>query len=145
MRAGVLETGLELGAGLLVLRFVTRGKSTGPTEAAGLVTPLLRGVNSAPDALFGFQKRWVKLACSLVIDGVGYSSFLLPGLGEGTDAGWAPVSALLVQALYSSRLLSSLDFVKELLPFTDILPVASIGWALEYTPAGKLVGWSQKK
>ena len=50
--------------------------------------------------MFGFQKRWVKLAISLVVDGVGVSSFLLPGLGELGDAGWAPVSALLVQALY---------------------------------------------
>jgi hypothetical protein len=152
VRAGALETGAEAVAGLVLLRLLTSGKAastsrieTSPAEKAGLLTPLLRGVEAAPDALFGFQKRWVKLACSLVIDAVGYGSFLLPGLGESTDAGWAPISAILVQALYSSRLLSSLDFVKELLPFTDILPIASIGWCLEYTPAGVLTGWQRGK
>ena len=52
--------------------------------------------------MFGVEKRWVKLSISLVLDGIGVSSFLLPGLGEATDAGWAPISALLVQALYGA-------------------------------------------
>ncbi len=62
----------------------------------------LSGVAAAPDALFGGQKKWVKLAISVVLDGVGVSSYLLPVLGEATDAGWAPISAILVQALYGA-------------------------------------------
>ena len=86
----------------------------------------LGGVAAAPDAMFGFQKKWVKLGISVALDAVGASSYLLPLLGEvrarhgthlvvphtqsrarpavlqATDAGWAPVSAILVQALYGA-------------------------------------------
>ena len=119
----------------------------------------------------GVEKKWVKLACSVVLDGVGVSSFLLPVLGEATDAGWAPISAVLVQALYGApraaagqlrfgaphalppcltpepagnRLLSFVDFVEEALPFSDALPTACIGWTLEYSPLGTLVGFVPK-
>jgi len=101
----------------------------------------LAGVNAAPPLLFGFQKQYVKLALSVAIDGVGVSSYLLPLAGEGSDAAWAPVSALLVQALYGSSILSGVDFFEELLPFSDFIPTACIGWVLEYTPAGSVVGW----
>ena len=104
----------------------------------------LSGVAAAPDVWFGFQKKWVKLTLSLAVDAVGVSSFLLPGLGEATDAGWAPVSAILVQALYGSKLLTAIDFVEEALPFSDALPTACIGWVLEYSPLGALVGFAAK-
>lgn len=104
----------------------------------------LSGVAAAPDVMFGFQKKWVKLGLSVGLDAIGMSSFLLPGLGEATDAGWAPVSAMLVQALYGSKLLTILDFFEEALPFSDALPTACIGWSLEFTPLGGLVGFIPK-
>lgn len=61
-----------------------------------------------------------------------------------TDAGWAPISATLVQALYGSKLLSTLDFFEEALPFSDAIPTACIGWTLEYTPLGAAVGFAPK-
>jgi hypothetical protein len=91
--------------------------------------------------MFGFQKKWVKLGISVFLDALGASSYLLPVLGEASDAGWAPVSAILVQALYGSRWLTFIDFVEEALPFSDALPTACIGWTLEYTPLGGVVGW----
>lgn len=83
------------------------------------------------------QKKWVKLGVSVVIDGIGVSTYVLPGVGEAGDAGWAPVSAVLVQALYGRSILSGIDFMEELLPFTDAVPTATIGWCLEYTPLGR--------
>jgi hypothetical protein len=47
--------------------------------------------------------------------------------------------------LAGSRWLTFLDFVKEALPFSDALPAACIGWTLEYTPLGQVVGWIPKK
>jgi len=78
------------------------------------------------------------------VDGVGVSSYVLPVLGEGSDAAWAPVSAVLVQALYGSKILTGMDFFEELLPFSDAVPTACIGWCLEYTPLGPAVGWARK-
>ena len=54
-------------------------------------------------------------------------TYLLPGFGEAGDAAWAPISAVLVQALYGSALLSTIDLVEEALPFSDIVPTACIG------------------
>jgi hypothetical protein len=83
------------------------------------------------------QKKWLKLGASIVIDGVGVSTYVLPGAGEVGDAGWAPVSAVLVQSLYGRSVLSGIDFMEEILPFTDAVPTATIGWCLEYTPLGQ--------
>ena len=69
------------------------------------------------------------LALCLVIDLVGGSSFFL---GEGSDVLWAPISALLVQTLWESPILAALNFLKELLPLTDVLPLASLAWLLAY-------------
>jgi len=53
---------------------------------------------------------------------------------------WAPISALLVQSLYRNKIFAGLDFVKEILPFTDFIPAATICWVLEFTPLGLVVG-----
>ena len=43
-----------------------------------------------------------------------------------------------------SKLLSAIDFFEEVLPFSDALPTACIGWTLEYSPLGTLVGFIPK-
>lgn len=58
----------------------------------------------------------------------GMVSYLLPGLGESEDVVGAPISALLVQALYGSYILTCIDFLEEALPFTDAVPTATLGW-----------------
>ena len=151
-RAGVLETGTTLAealAGLATLQLaknVVGGLLGGGARDAAASTAVnaLKGVNAAPSVVFGGQKGTVKLVVSVLIDAVGASSYLFPGVGEAADAGWAPISATLVQALYGSWLLTVLDFLEEALPFSDALPTACIGWVLEYTPASKLVGWVPK-
>ena len=47
-------------------------------------------------------QQWGKLLLCLLIDIGGDSSFLLPGLGEATDAIYAPLEALSLNALYGS-------------------------------------------
>lgn len=146
--AGIVETGTtlaEAAAGLVTLQLLGRVLGAGAKDAAAnTAATALKGVNAAPNALFGGQKATVKLVLSVLIDAVGVSTYLLPGAGEAADAGWAPVSAMLVQALYGSWVLTTLDFLEEALPFSDALPTACIGWALEFTPAGKLIGWVPK-
>lgn len=73
----------------------------------------------------------LKLALCLLIDLVGISSFAVPGAGEATDIGWAPVSAILINYLFGSPVFTSLALVEELLPGFDIIPTATIAWILE--------------
>jgi len=67
----------------------------------------------------------------IFIDLIGDSSYLLPGVGETEDLIWAPISALLLSAALGSAQVGTLDFVKEALPFTDALPVATLAWVLK--------------
>ena len=68
---------------------------------------------------------------SLIIDFVGDTSFLLPGIGEAEDIVAAPLEALLIGKLFDSNFVTFVEFAKEILPGTDILPVATIAWFLE--------------
>ena len=80
------------------------------------------------------QNMWGKLMVSLLIDAAGSASYLLPLVGEGLDIVWAPMQTILVAALYdaTSPHLKYLSFVEEILPLTDVVPTATLGWLLEY-------------
>jgi len=80
---------------------------------------------------------WARLWVSLIIDLIGSSSYLLPMVGEGFDLAWAPAQTILIMAMYdaTSPNLKYLSFMEEVLPFTDVIPSASIGWACEFLPA----------
>ena len=68
-----------------------------------------------------------KLLICLTIDVVGSSSEVIPFLGELTDVIYAPIAATVLRNLYgSNNILFGLEFVEEILPFTDILPLATI-------------------
>lgn len=74
---------------------------------------------------------WVKLVACILIDLVGDSSFILPGIGEVEDVVWAPISSFLMLQLFESNVVAGLEFAKEILPFTDIIPLATCVWVLE--------------
>jgi hypothetical protein len=79
---------------------------------------------------------WSKLMFCLLLDLIGSSSYLIPVVGEGFDLAWAPMQTILIMAMYDSIApnLKYLSFVEEILPFTDIVPSATIGWAVEFGP-----------
>lgn len=77
------------------------------------------------------QSAWIKLLFCIMIDLGSDASFLLPGIGEIEDVAWAPVSAYLLNLLFGSNVVSTLEFVKEILPGTDILPVATFAWVMQ--------------
>lgn len=77
-------------------------------------------------------EAWAKLFACILIDLVGDSSFALPALGELEDVVWAPISSYAVKLLFNSNVVSAIDLVKELLPGTDFIPVATLTWALLY-------------
>ena len=79
---------------------------------------------------------WSRLFLSLFIDLIGSASYLLPVVGEGLDLAWAPAQTILIMAMYdtTSPNLKYVSFIEEILPFTDIVPSATIGWACEFVP-----------
>lgn len=77
---------------------------------------------------------WHKLIVSLLIDLIGSSSYLIPLAGESFDIMWAPTQTILIMAMYDdvSPNLKYISFVEELLPLTDIVPSATMGWLTEF-------------
>ncbi|KAL7560341.1 hypothetical protein ACA910_020262 [Epithemia clementina (nom. ined.)] len=94
---------------------------------------------------------WGKLLFSFWLDFLGSSSYLLPLVGEVMDLFWAPTQTALIMAMYcpddhdcfstprktssssfGSAVLPYLSFTEEILPFTDIVPTATIGWFGEF-------------
>lgn len=63
---------------------------------------------------------------------MGTSSELIPFVGELTDIAYAPAAALALRSLFQgSNVVFALEFLEEFLPFTDILPLATICWVVE--------------
>jgi hypothetical protein len=73
-----------------------------------------------------------KLLLCLTIETIGTRSQLVPIIGELTDFVWAPIAALTLRSIFQGRnVVFALEFVEELLPFTDVLPLATICWIVE--------------
>jgi len=77
------------------------------------------------------QPDFVKLLACIAIDIVGSSSELIPVLGEVTDIVWAPIAGILLRQLYGSNLLLGLEFLEEILPLTDVLPLCTLCWVVD--------------
>lgn len=87
------------------------------------------------------EKVLGKLLISLLIDFIGMWSYVFPVVGEGLDVAWAPTQTVLIMALYDdiAPSLKFLSFVEEILPFTDVIPSATLGFMLEFAP--RLLGY----
>jgi hypothetical protein len=77
-----------------------------------------------------------KLVTSLALDFVGSCSYLIPGAGEAFDIFWAPFQTICIQAMYDkgNPYIKYVSFAEEMIPFTDALPTASLGWLREFGP-----------
>ncbi len=75
------------------------------------------------------KEKYIKLILALGIDLLGMLSYLLPGLAEISDVFIAPFSAILVFILFKRKYKwAAFTFVEEMIPFTDLVPSATIAW-----------------
>lgn len=71
------------------------------------------------------------IAICIVMDLMGMVSFVFPVVTEFSDIVWAPLSAIIFNKLFGGRLGligGVLNFLEEILPFTDIIPSFTIAW-----------------
>jgi hypothetical protein len=71
----------------------------------------------------------------ILIDLIGYASFVMPGLGEFSDLVWAPLSAFIFYKTFGGRFGATgavLNFIEEALPFTDFIPSFTIAWFIRH-------------
>lgn len=76
-------------------------------------------------------RQWIKLVACLGLDFMGNASYFLPALGEVGDVGFAPAQAVALKMMFDANGIAALGLVEELLPFTDVLPTATLAWFLE--------------
>ena len=78
----------------------------------------------------------------ILMDFIGMSSYIFPGLGEFADIVWAPISGYLFFKLFGGRLGligGVLDFLEEIIPFTDIIPSFTIAWFIRKKAMDKMI------
>lgn len=102
------------------------------TNIKGNEKGIVREANQSNDVNTIPPEAFFKLALCVAIDLLGDSSFLIPGVGELEDLAWAPMSAYAMKFMFGSNALAGLDFVKEILPATDIVPLATVAWIFTY-------------
>ena len=67
----------------------------------------------------------------ILLDLLGMITYFFPGLGEFVDVVWAPISAFLFFKMFGGklgRIGSVLNFLEEIIPFTDVIPSFTIAW-----------------
>ncbi len=67
----------------------------------------------------------------IVLDLLGMITYFFPGLGEFVDVVWAPISSYLFFKMFGGKLGmigSVLNFLEEIIPFTDVIPSFTIAW-----------------
>ncbi len=78
------------------------------------------------------EKKRKDLIKSLAIDALGMASYLIPAFGEAADLVIAPIVSILIYAVHRITLGAVAGFLEEIIPFTDVIPSATIIWFYRY-------------
>lgn len=82
-----------------------------------------------------FQSKRSKFISGLLLDLIGMGSYIIPGFGEITDLGWAPIAGFLMTKLYPGKsgvAAGVLTTIEELMPGMDVIPSFTIMWCYTY-------------
>lgn len=77
------------------------------------------------------MKAKPSLILCILMDAVGYLTYLLPVIGEWGDIIWAPISAYLFYKMFggkTGKVGALISFAEEILPFVDFIPTFTIGY-----------------
>jgi hypothetical protein len=82
------------------------------------------------------------IAICIIMDVIGMATYAFPVLGEFGDIVWAPVSAYVFYKLFGGRfglIGGVLNFLEEIVPYTDIIPSFTIAWFIRKKQSDKLL------
>lgn len=86
------------------------------------------------------MNKFTVLFLSILFDGLGMLSYVIPGFGETTDVVWAPISAWLMTKLYQGKegkIAGVITFIEEAIPGVDIIPTFTLMWIYTYVISSK--------
>jgi hypothetical protein len=82
------------------------------------------------------SKKYQLLLLSMLFDGIGMLSFIIPGIGEFSDVIWAPVSVYFIYKMFkgtAGKIAGVVSFLEEIGIFgTDFLPTFTLTWVYKY-------------
>ena len=82
------------------------------------------------------SKKYKLLILSILFDGIGMLSFILPGIGEFFDIIWAPISAYAFTKMYKGnigKIGAIISFIEEAgILGSDFIPTFSLVWLYKY-------------
>jgi hypothetical protein len=82
------------------------------------------------------SRKQFDLVASIAIDILGMASYLIPAFAELTDVALAPILSAAIFAIHRTTIGAIFGFFEEIIPFTDIIPTASIIWFYRYVLNG---------
>jgi hypothetical protein len=88
------------------------------------------------------MKKYQILLLGLLLDALGFVSFVIPGVGEFSDIIWAPISSWLMVKLYkgkAGKIAGLINFVEEILPGFDVIPSFTLMWLYTYVIKSKKI------
>lgn len=84
----------------------------------------------------------------ILLDAIGMATYIFPALGEMADVFWAPVSGYIFFKLFGGRfgmIGGVLNFLEEVIPFTDIIPSFTIAWFIRRNEIQKLTNSNSRR
>ena len=80
------------------------------------------------------NKKQPSLIFCILMDVIGYATYVIPFLGEFADILWAPISSMIFMRTFGGwkgALGGVGNFIEELLPGTDFIPSFTIMWFIQ--------------
>lgn len=87
------------------------------------------------DAISNLSNKQRNLFLGIILDLIGMLTYLVPFFGEFADTIWAPVSGIILAYMYKGtigKIGGVIEFIEELLPFTDFIPTFTLTWIYTY-------------
>lgn len=89
-------------------------------------------IDSSQEQAFKKHRKQLLYLC-LLIDALGMLSYIIPVIGEWTDVAMSVLTALAIFKSFGSVGWAAFGFLEEILPFTDVIPSATITWFYVFT------------
>lgn len=84
--------------------------------------------------------KYKDLFLSLLFDGIGMLSFVVPFIGDFADVIWAPLAGWLMTRMYKGKVGQAagiFTFIEEIIPGLDVIPTFTIMWFYTHVLKGK--------
>jgi hypothetical protein len=77
------------------------------------------------------KKFLPNISICIAMDLIGMFTYIIPAFGEFADIVWAPISGFIFYKMFGGRvgiIGGVLNFLEEIIPFTDFIPSFTIAW-----------------